>query len=417
MAGDQDGRALPSKDEVHGWLTEDNNWGRWGADDEAGAVNLIDAAKRVEALSLARTGRVVSVSRPYPVEPGPTNPTPAQYFIRRNRRPYDTGSVVDYYGFVYHGHNHTHLDALSHVWDQRGGWQGRDPDEFITGEGVTFADVTAWETGIITRGVLLDVPRHRGEPYVTVDRPVHGWELEEVAEAQGVEVRPGDAVLVHSGREAFQADHPDFFFGNREEPTPGLHATCMRYIRDTDVAVLVWDMMDARPNEYELGWAVHPVIYAFGVALVDNALLQPLADACAEEGYEFLLVVAPLRVPGGTGTSRSSRDGPRHGLPFAPDAAIREVDGEAVILVGGGRALLMQIAHPLVAQGVATASGAATASGGCSAPSGRCSPSSSGTPRMCARPRAANAVHRGVLTPRPGAAAWVHATLVDTALQ
>ena len=303
MADERDGRALPSKDEVHGWLTERGNWGRWGDDDERGAVNLIDARKRVEALALARTGRVVSMSRPYPKEPGPTNPTPAQHFIRRNARPHGTGSVVDHYGFVYHGHNHTHLDALCHVWDARGGWQGRDPDEFITGEGVTFGDVTAWDTGIITRGVLLDVPRHRGEPHVTIDRPVTGAELADIAEAQGVEVGPGDALVVYSGRESYQAAHPGFFFGSREEPAPGLHASCMAYIRDRDAAMLVWDMMDARPNEYELGWAVHPVIYAFGVALVDNALLEPLADACAEEGRrEFALIVAPLVVPGGTGS-------------------------------------------------------------------------------------------------------------------
>ena len=231
MADEQDGRALPSKDEVHGWLTERNNWGRWGDDDQRGAVNLIDAQKRVDALALARTGRVVSISRPYPKEPGPTNPNPAQHFMRRGERPYQSGAVVDYYGFIYHGHNHTHLDALSHVWDHRGGWQGRDPNEFVTGEGVTFGDVTAWDTGIITRGVLLDVPRHRGEPHVTVDRPVLGSELEEIAAAQGVEVGPGDALVVYSGRETFQAANPNFFFGNREEPSPGLHASCMGYIR------------------------------------------------------------------------------------------------------------------------------------------------------------------------------------------
>ena len=173
----------------------------------------------------------------------------------------------------------------------------------MTGEGVTFGDVTAYETGIITRGVLLDVPRHRGEPHVTVDRPVHGWELEEIAEAQGVTIEPGDALVVYSGREAYQAAYPTAFLGNREEPSPGLHTSCMGYIRDRDVAMLVWDLMDARPVDYELGWAVHPVLYAFGVALLDNALLEPLADICAEEGrYEFLLVVAPLRVPGGTGS-------------------------------------------------------------------------------------------------------------------
>ena len=303
MTDDQSGRALPSQDEVDAWLTERNNWGRWGDDDERGAVNLIDAEKRLQALALARTGRVVSISRPYPKEPGPTNPHPAQHFIRRGDRPHDSGAVVDYYGFIYHGHNHTHLDALSHVWDARGAWQGRDPDDFVTGEGVTFGDVTAYETGIITRGVLLDVPRHRGEPHVTVDRPVHGWELEEIAEAQGVTIEPGDALVVYSGREAYQAAYPTAFLGNREEPSPGLHTSCMGYIRDRDVAMLVWDLMDARPVDYELGWAVHPVLYAFGVALLDNALLEPLAGVCAEEGrYEFLLVVAPLRVPGGTGS-------------------------------------------------------------------------------------------------------------------
>ena len=300
---DEAGREPPSADEVRALLTERSNWGRWGEDDERGAVNLIDARKRLEALALPRTGRVVTISRPYPKEPGPANPTPAQHFLRRGERPHGSGAVVDYYGFVYHGHAHTHLDALCHVWGPDGGWQGRDPDSFVTGEGVTFGDVTAWETGILTRGVLLDVPRHRGEPHVVPGRPVHGRELEEIARRQGVEVRPGDALVVHSGRESYQAAHPSAFLGDRSQPAPGLHASCMRYVRDSDAAALVWDLMDARPNEYELGWAVHPVIYAFGVALIDNALLEPLAAACAEEGrYEFLLIVAPLRVQGGTGS-------------------------------------------------------------------------------------------------------------------
>ena len=303
MTGDAAEHALPTQDEVDGWITGRRNWGRWGDDDERGAVNLVDASKRLAALALARSGRVVSLSRPYPKEPGPTNPTPAQHFIRQLDRPNGAGAVVDYYGFVYHGYTHTHLDALSHVWDRNGGWQGRDPAEFVTGEGVTFGDVTAWDTGILTRGVLLDVPRHRGEPHVTVDRPVHGWELETIAEAQGVVLGPGDAVVVYSGRESYQAAHRDAFLGAPDQPSPGLHASCLRFLRDHDVAVLAWDMMDARPNEYGLAWAVHPAIYSFGVAFIDNALLGPLAEACAEEQrHEFLLIVAPLNVPGGTGS-------------------------------------------------------------------------------------------------------------------
>lgn len=112
------------------------------------------------------------------------------------------------------------------------------------------------------------------------------------------------------------------------------------------------------------------------------------------------------------------------GLPFAPDAAVREVDGEAVILVGGGRALLMQIAHPLVAQGVAEHS--------------EWRGDRYGRLLRTLRPmfaivfgnadevrdaaRGVNAVHRGVTGPgyrarNPELLLWVHATLVDTALQ
>ena len=105
-------RPPPTTEEVHSWLKERRNWGRWGDDDERGAVNLIDAQKRLAAFSLVRGGRVVSISRPYPKDAGPTNPTPAQHFMRRNERDHGGGSVVDYYGFVYHGYNHTHLDAL-----------------------------------------------------------------------------------------------------------------------------------------------------------------------------------------------------------------------------------------------------------------------------------------------------------------
>ena len=84
---------------------------------------------------------------------------------------------------------------------------------------------------------------------------------------------------------------------------PGLHVSCLPFIRDNDISVLVWDMMDHTPNGYNIPWSVHGVIFAYGVALLDNALLQPLAEACQEEGrYEFMLTIAPLRVAGGTGS-------------------------------------------------------------------------------------------------------------------
>ena len=281
---------LPSQAEVESWYRDLRNWGRWGDDDQKGAVNLITPEKSAAAARLVRNGRKVSMSRVF---------EPAQHFIRKSPRPNGAGACVDYLGFIYHGQTVTHIDALCHMWDVDGMWQGHDPDVGVTTQGAAWGAIDAWSDGIVTKGVLLDVPRHRGEPHVTPERPVQGWELEEIAQAQGVAVEPGDALLVHSGREAYVRAGNQYAGGDR----PGLGVTCARFIRDHDVSLLGWDMMDSRPDPYGLAFPVHGVLFNYGVALIDNALLEPLADACAEEGrYAFLLMVLPLKATRGTGS-------------------------------------------------------------------------------------------------------------------
>ena len=281
---------MPTAEEVRSWYTDRRNWGRWGDDDEKGAVNLITPEKSAAAAGLVRTGRKVSASRVF---------EPEQQFIRKSPRPGGGGAVSDYYGFIYHGQTVTHIDALCHMWESDGMWQGRDPDVEVTTQGAAFGAIDAWADGIVTRGVLLDVPRHRGEPHVTPDRPVQGWELEEIARAQGVEVEPGDALLVYSGKDSFVRAGGEYGGGDR----PGLGVTCAKFIRDHDAALLGWDMMDARPDPYGLTFPVHGVLFNYGVALLDNALLEPLAAACAEEGrHEFLFMALPLKVARGTGS-------------------------------------------------------------------------------------------------------------------
>jgi kynurenine formamidase len=211
------------------------------------------------------------------------------------------GGSADYIGVFQHGYSVTHIDALCHVWGEDGMWEGRDPDEEITFSGTRFGGVEQWSDGILTRGVLLDVPRHRGEPYVTVEKPVHGWELEAIAAEQGVSLEAGDALLVHCGREAYAAEGAGTFGDNGANA--GLHASCLPFIRDHDFALLGWDMTDASPNEYGLPSTIHGIIYAYGVPILDNALLGPLAQVAAEEGrYEFMLTINPLVAVGATGS-------------------------------------------------------------------------------------------------------------------
>ena len=295
-------RRVPTKDEVLAYLKEDNNWGRWGDDDQKGAVNMVTDQKRAAAARLVRTGKAVSLSREFPKLPAGNNPTPAIHYMKRNLRGETGGSAVDYYGISYHGTATTHLDALCHVWDHNGMWNGADPMDVITFDGAEWGSIEQWKEGIITRGVLLDVPKHRGEPYVTQESPVHGWELEDIAREQGVSMEPGDALVVYSGREKWnEAGNP--LWGSDRDLRPGLHASCLRFIKESDCCVLVWDMMDHTPNGYDVPWSVHGAIFAYGIGLLDNALLEPLAEACAQEGrYEFMLTINPLRVVGGTGS-------------------------------------------------------------------------------------------------------------------
>jgi kynurenine formamidase len=299
---------LPTQADVVDWIRgKRRNWGRWGKDDQRGTINLITPARRAAAARLVKSGRSVSLSRPFPTTPGLNNALPAQHYMKTMARG-KGGFAADYYGIFYHGVASTHLDALCHTWDdEQAMWNGRDPKKEITFDGATFGSVEHWAEGIITRGVMLDVPRHRGTPCVTQDQPVHGWELDDILRLRKITLEPGDAVCVYAGREQWQAQNPNRAysvpFGPGPLDRPGLHISCLPFLRDHDVSLLVWDMLDALPIGYDVPWAVHACLFAYGLPLLDNALLEPLAQACAEEGRDdFMLVIAPLKVIGGTGS-------------------------------------------------------------------------------------------------------------------
>jgi hypothetical protein len=299
-------RPLPTEKEVMSWLRERRNWGRWGKDDQRGAINLITPARRAAAARLVKTGRSVSLSRPFPKEPGLNNALPAHHYMKTIPRGVG-GYAADYYGIFYHGVASTHLDALCHTWDDEAMWNGRDPKKEITFDGAKFGSVEHWAEGIVTRGVMLDVPRHRGVPCVTADTPVHGWELEDILQKRNIRLEPGDAICVYQGREAWQAQNPNRAYSTPFGPgpldRPGMHISCLPFLRDHDVSMLVWDMLDSMPIGYNVPWGVHSCLFAYGVALLDNALLEPLAQACVEEARDdFMLIVSPLRVIGGTGS-------------------------------------------------------------------------------------------------------------------
>lgn len=291
-----------SLEDLNEYLATTSNWHRWREMPEAGAVALVDAAKTARAAALIQSGNSVSLSRPYPIQPGPSNPHPAHQFVELVQRPDGSGAAVDYYGIKYHGFQSTHLDALCHVWDEdKVMWGGRTPDAVLSTNGATWGGVEQWRNGILTRAVVADIALLRDVPYVDVDRPVHASEIEAALSARGIAAEPGDALIVHSGRRAFEEANPTW--NPYADPHPGLAASCVRFIRENDIAVLCWDMVDAQPNPQGTYRTVHRVIHAHGVVVVDNCELTELAALARRTNrFECALFLAPLNVPGGTGS-------------------------------------------------------------------------------------------------------------------
>ncbi len=274
-----------------------NNWGRWGPEDQLGALNLITPEKRLRALSSVRRGLLLSLSRPL---------QPHAQQVRILHTGPTSGAAVDHLSVDYHGPEVTHLDALCHVWDDDGMWNGHPADDAFGPNGATWGGLDNWRSGIVTRGILLDVPRFRQEPYVGHDQPVRGEELEAIARHREIVPEPGDALVVYAGRDRWDEANPPWGVELTEtgQPRrPGLHVSCLNYLRDNDFAVLAWDMMDAVPATSDSPWPVHRALSALGVALVDNCDLAQLAATCAQESRsDFLFTVSPLVVRGGTGS-------------------------------------------------------------------------------------------------------------------
>jgi kynurenine formamidase len=269
------------------YLFTQRNWDRWAAT-ERGAVNLVTPEHSRQAAVLVRNGESISLSRT----------------LTATSRQIELGTpgvVTEHLAGRYHGQTVTHVDALCHVWSEHGMWGGRTPSAEIDEDGSAWADIANLRDGIVTRGVLLDIPALRGEPYVSVDQPVSAGELGAAAFTQGVEVRDGDALVLYCGRDVLEAQGHDYQGPNGVRA--GVGESCVRFVREHDVALVLWDMLEARSDQHVPFGAMHGVLWAFGVPLVDNCDLGRLVARCRAEGrYEFLLMLAPLVLAGGTGS-------------------------------------------------------------------------------------------------------------------
>ena len=279
-----------TREQYDTWMSELSNWGRWGDDDELGALNLITPATRIDAARLVENGRVVSMARAMTIDqlenPEEAGANRLPMLVGSTRSVFDIdiegGYFWERYEIEYHGGAVSHLDALCHVAYNGKVYNGRNfEDVASTEDGCSAMGIINLQDGLVTRGVLLDMP---GKAVRRQD--IEAWESE-----TGITISAGDALFLRTGRDIGQ--------------TGGYHPSLIPFLRERDIALLGADV----PQE---GGAVEGVsvpvhffaLVALGVHLFDNLGLEDLAETANElNRWEFMFMASPHVVPNGAGSA------------------------------------------------------------------------------------------------------------------
>ena len=288
--------------DVERWKQNLTNWGRWGPDDEIGTLNLITSEKRKHAAALVQDGISVSLARDAETEEAIDNPRPYRVI--------PLGITADEIRVSYHGFIHTHLDFLNHNFIGDGvTYNGYTPDPTVVAEEGSHSRNTVRNAkhGIVTRGILIDMPRFKNVPYLEPGTPIYIEDLEAWEEKTGLTVSPGDAVVIRTGRWTRRAAVGPWDIANE---AAGLHASVIPWLKQRDIAILGGEApQDVAPA------GIDPTVTAaddlgprplhrfaliyLGMPLFDNLDLDALGEVAASRNrWEFLLTAAPLPTRG-----------------------------------------------------------------------------------------------------------------------
>ena len=285
------------RDATLGWTPS-----AWGPTDARGAANRLTPAKTLAAIELVTAGVTYDLS--HPLESGIPAIAGRQFALSIN-----AGGPAGDNGVVYHddtvlsdlGHVGTHLDALGHVGTRVGDediyFNGRNASDFRTDSALL--DLSIDQVGpIITRGILLDVASEKGVERLEPGYVVTAADLEQAANATGLDVRSGDAVMIRTGYGAlWMTDNRTY---SRNYPGVGMEAT--EWLADHGVTVVGADNLSVNVSTEIPGrpWELHQRFIAHhGIYLLENANLEALSR---DDVSEFLFVFLPLNIKGGTGS-------------------------------------------------------------------------------------------------------------------
>jgi kynurenine formamidase len=291
------------------------NWGRWGADDERGTLNYITPADIVRAAGLVKRGAVFSLAIPFDAK-GPQINQPRRFNpIHRMMitGPDCTTGAIKFPGGVGFSDDMvimplqcgTQWDALSHCFEDGRMYNGRDANE-VSSRGAKRNGIDKVARGIVARGVLLDIPRIKGVPWLEPGYAITANDLEIAMATERVGVGAGDALLVRTGHMTLCRERGgwgDYAGGD----APGLSFHTADWVHAHEIAAVATDTwgMEVRPNEIpESFQPLHPVfIPNMGLTIGEIFFLDELAEDCARDGvYEFFFVAPPLPITGAVGS-------------------------------------------------------------------------------------------------------------------
>jgi kynurenine formamidase len=284
-----------------------SNWGRWGADDELGASNLITPAKRKQAAALVKEGTSVSLAHNVNQEDAADAGSKLDRVVVNVS---ESGASDRYqYSGTYHGAIHSHLDALNcHVMFEGKGYNGRAMDEIKAAAGCPKGSILAQRNGIFTRGVLFDATLLPGKAtpqgWLEPGTAVHARDLEALEKIQRVKVAPGDVILLYTGRWKRRAALGPW---KTAEGFAGYQADVAYFMKERGVSFIGHDAWnDVAPHGFPptVGLPIHRLaLVALGVSIFDNLDLEEAAEVARRlKRWEFLFTAAPLRIEKGMGS-------------------------------------------------------------------------------------------------------------------
>lgn len=289
-------------------------WGNWGDDDELGAVNYLSPREVLRGVNAVNDGRTFSLGAPIghpdgdPKTPGRPD---TQHYMRRDRGHYESGKEPgeDRQGaedaLILAVHGTTHVDALGHVWYGDQLYNGFDPETTKGGLDRCSVEPIA-EHGVVGRGVLLDIARHRGVEYIDRDSHIPLSELQACADEQGLDLSPRDIPVIRTGWLQRFYDGEQEVVLEFDEPGITYSEELAAWFADMEIPAFVTDTLANEQTYSEMGLRL-PLHSTFirdqGILFTEIALLEDLAADCAADGqYSFLYMCSPLKIKQGTGS-------------------------------------------------------------------------------------------------------------------